>query len=44
MRVLTVNGSPRKDGNTALMLRRVCRPLEQARATIDGSYLEGIRY
>ncbi|PLY02838.1 MAG: flavodoxin family protein [Desulfuromonas sp.] len=30
MKVLAVNGSPRKDGNTALLLEKVCAPLRDA--------------
>lgn len=35
MKVLSVNGSPRPEGNTHRMLERVCRPLAKAGATID---------
>ena len=42
MRVLSVNGSPRRDGNTALMLRRVCTPLAEAGADVEELYLEGM--
>lgn len=30
MKVLAINGSPRKDGNTEMMIRKVFEPLEQA--------------
>lgn len=42
MRVLSINGSPRKNGNTCAMLERVCRPLADAGAQIDKVYLEGM--
>jgi len=29
MKVIGINGSPRKDGNTALMIRRVVTELEK---------------
>ena len=41
MRVLSVNGSPRAEGNTCTMLRRVCGRLAQTGAAIDEVYLEG---
>ncbi len=42
MRVLCVNGSPRRDGNTAIMLRRVGKRLENAGGIFDELYLEGL--
>ncbi len=30
MKILAINGSPRKDGNTRLLLQRVMKPLEEA--------------
>ncbi len=35
MKVLSVNGSPRENGNTKLMLDRVCRPLAEEDMQID---------
>ena len=42
MRVLCVNGSPRRNGNTALMLRRVAKRMEDAGAAIEELYLEAL--
>ncbi len=39
-RVLSVNGSPRRHGNTCQMLERVCRVLADAGAYIDELHLE----
>jgi multimeric flavodoxin WrbA len=39
MNVLSVNGSPRKDGNTSLMLRRACAPLAKGGAAVDEVHL-----
>jgi multimeric flavodoxin WrbA len=44
MKVLAVNGSPRREGNTHIMLRRVCERLARAGATIDELYLEGLDF
>lgn len=42
MRVLSVNGSPRKQGNTHIMLHRVCESLSDAGAEIEEVYLHGM--
>jgi len=42
MKLLCVNGSPRKNGNTSIMLKRVSKPLAQAGVEIDELYLEGM--
>jgi multimeric flavodoxin WrbA len=42
MHVLCVNGSPREQGNTAVMLRRVGQRLANAGATVDELYLESL--
>jgi multimeric flavodoxin WrbA len=42
MKVLSVNGSPRKNGNTAAMLQRVCRPLADAGAEIDEVHIQSL--
>jgi len=42
MKVLSINGSPRKNGNTYQMLQRVCRPLAEAGAKVDEVYLHGM--
>jgi multimeric flavodoxin WrbA len=42
MQVLSVNGSPRRNGNTALMLRRVGKRLADAGAAVEELYLEGL--
>ncbi len=44
MRVLSVNGSPRREGNTAHMLERVCKPLAEAGADVDKVYLHGLDF
>lgn len=44
MKVLSVNGSPRQNGNTALMLRRVCKPLADAGHEVDEVYLHGLDF
>ncbi|MBN1341897.1 MAG: flavodoxin family protein [Phycisphaerae bacterium] len=44
MRLLSVNGSPRKNGNTASMLGRVCGPLASAGVEIDEVYLHGLEF
>jgi len=41
MKLLAVNGSPRQEGNTNAMLKRVCRPLAEADVEIDELYLHG---
>jgi multimeric flavodoxin WrbA len=43
MKVLSVSGSPRKNGNTYQMLKRVCNHLAQAGAEIDEVYLHGMK-
>jgi multimeric flavodoxin WrbA len=40
MKVLSVNGSPRKEGNTCMMLRRVCQSLKKAGMTVDKLFLD----
>jgi len=40
MKVLSVNGSPRPEGNTAVMLRRVCGLLSEAGAEVHEVCLE----
>ncbi len=42
MKVLSINGSPRKDGNTSAMLRRVCTPLAEVDSKIDEVHLHGM--
>jgi len=42
MKVLSINGSPRKNGNTHHMLKRVCDALAQSGAEIDEAYLHGM--
>jgi len=42
MKLLSVNGSPRKGGNTSIMLKRVWKPLAEAGVEIDELYLEGM--
>ena len=42
MKVVSVNGSPRRDGNTALMLRRVGGRLGAAGFEVHEIYLEGM--
>lgn len=44
MKVLSVNGSPRKGGNTASMLDRVCKPLADAGAEIDEVFLHELDF
>ncbi len=43
MRLLSVNGSPRKNGNTWAMLERVCRTLSEAGVGIDEAHLHGMK-
>lgn len=40
MRVLSVNGSPRRQGNTSIMLKRVCDPLARRGMGIDNVFIE----
>ena len=42
MKVLSVNGSPRKKGNTHIMLDRVCDSLADAGAEVHEAYLHGM--
>ncbi len=42
MQVLCVNGSPRENGNTAIMLRRVGQRLANAGAVVEELYLESM--
>lgn len=44
MKILSVNGSPRRKGNTAVMLDRVCKPLADAGHEIDEVYLQGMDF
>jgi multimeric flavodoxin WrbA len=40
MKLLSVNGSPRPEGNTSVMLRRVCKPLAEAGIAVHEVCLE----
>jgi len=42
MKVLSVNGSPRQQGNTHAMLDRVCTALAKHGVEIDHAYLQGL--
>jgi multimeric flavodoxin WrbA len=42
MKVLSINGSPRKKGNTHIMLDRVCDYLADAGAEVHEAYLHGM--
>lgn len=42
MQILSVNGSPRENGNTAAMLRHVTNTLAEAGAGVDEVYLHGM--
>ena len=42
MNILSINGSPRKDGNTSVMLRRVCALLTKAGAAVDEAHLHAM--
>ena len=42
MKVLSVNGSPRENGNTRAMLDRVCKPLAADGIEIDQVHLESV--
>jgi len=44
MRLLSVNGSPRKEGNTSMMLKRVYTPLAEAGVEVDDVYLHGLDF
>lgn len=44
MKLLAVNGSPRKEGNTSRMLDRVCRPLAEAGIEVETVYMHGLDF